>query len=90
MVSKRPKDGRPRSELNQRLAVDARQLGAMLGLSVRTIRAMDAAGKLPRPVRLSGRSVRWIVSEIENWLSCASNGEPPNRVTWEAMKANAR
>lgn len=65
------------------LTVDARQLGAMLGLSVRTIRTMDAGGKLPRPIRLSG-SVRWIVSEIQAWLHAGT----PGRADWEALKAH--
>ena len=63
------------------LAVDARQLARMLALSVRTIRTMDAGGKLPRPIRLNG-SVRWIVSEIESFLAAGA----PDRATWETLK----
>ena len=62
------------------MAVDARTLGRMLGLSLRTIRTMDAAGKLPRPVKLNGHSVRWIVFEIESWLAAGA----PNRSEFEA------
>ena len=64
------------------LAVDARQLGAMLGLSVRTIRALDAAGKLPDAVVIGARSVRWRVDEIRSWLAAGC----PDRGTWQAMK----
>ena len=71
---------------NRPLAVDARQLGRMLGLSVRTLRVMDAGGKLPRPVRLNGHSVRWVVSEIESWLAAGA----PDRQTWEALCANEK
>jgi predicted DNA-binding transcriptional regulator AlpA len=67
----------------QALAVDARQLGAMLGLSVRTIRTMDAGGKLPRPIRLNG-SVRWVVTEIQAWLLAGA----PSRPDWEALKGH--
>ena len=42
---------------------------------------MNAAGKLPKPIRL-GRSVRWPVFEIEAWLAAGA----PDRETWEAMK----
>ncbi len=63
------------------LAVSAQQLGRMLGISVRTIRTMDAGGKLPRPIRLNG-SVRWIVTEIESFLAAGA----PDRVTWEALR----
>lgn len=61
--------------LCHRLAVGAKQLGRMLGLSLRTIRTMDAAGKLPRPVKLNGHSARWIVSEIESWLAAGAHGQ---------------
>jgi predicted DNA-binding transcriptional regulator AlpA len=64
------------------LAVDARRLGRLLGLSLRTIRTMDAAGKLPRPVRLNGHSVRWTVSEVEKWLAAGA----PDRTTWEVLR----
>ena len=50
------------------LAVDAQNLGKLLGLSKRTIRAMDSAGKLPRPVRLSSGSIRWVAGEGEQTL----------------------
>lgn len=61
--------------LCQPLAVGAMQLGRMLGLSLRTIRTMDAAGKLPRPVKLNGHSARLIVSEIESWLAAGAHGQ---------------
>ncbi len=65
------------------LAVDAQQLGRMLGLSVRTVRTMDSAGRLPRPVKLNGTSVRWLVNEVREWLAAGA----PDRATWEASKA---
>jgi predicted DNA-binding transcriptional regulator AlpA len=68
------------------LAVGANQLAVMLNVSVRTIRALDCAGKLPRPVRIGGRSVRWAVSEIEGWLRARC----PNRQTWETLKNDGR
>ncbi len=69
---------RPR-EAAMALAVDARALGRLLGLSVRTIRAMDCAGKLPRPLRF-GHSVRWRVDEVRAWLAVGA----PDRRSWEA------
>lgn len=69
----------------QPLAVSARQLAAMLDLSVRTIRTMDAAGKLPRGIRL-GRSVRWSCDELRGWLAAGA----PDRATWNAIRANAK
>ena len=70
----------------QPLAVDAKQLGRMLSLSVRTIRKMDAGGKLPRPVKLHGHSIRWVLSEIEAWLAEGA----PDRSTWDTLGSNRR
>ena len=67
------------------LAVSAKQLAAMLGVSLRTIRAMDTGGKLPRPIRL-GRCVRWNLTELQRWIDA---GAPP-RIQWEAMKKGGR
>ena len=69
------------------MAVDARTLGGMLGLSLRTIRTMDAAGKLPRPVQLNGRAVRWVLDGpkgIRAWLTAGA----PDRSTFEARMNN--
>ena len=60
------------------LVADARRLAELLGLGVRTIRTMDAAGKLPRPLKLGARTV-WIIREIREWLAAARNGIPPDR-----------
>ncbi len=66
------------------LAVDARRLGAMLGLSIRTIRTMDVAGKLPTPVKLSGRCVRWVLdgpTGVKAWLAAGA----PERRIWDTV-----
>jgi predicted DNA-binding transcriptional regulator AlpA len=68
----------------QVLAVDARTLGSMLNLSVRTIRTLDSSGKLPRPLRI-GHAVRWSVPEIEAWLAAGAL----DRRTWESVKKAA-
>ena len=65
------------------LAVSARQLAAMLDLSVRTIRTMDAAGKLPRGIRF-GRSIRWSCDELRDWLAAGC----PDRASWIAICKN--
>jgi len=67
------------------LAYSAAQLADRLNVSLRHVRRMDAAGKLPRPVRL-GRSVRWPLREIEAWLSAGA----PDRRTWEALRNRGR
>jgi len=64
------------------LAVSARQLAEMLGVSLRQIWRLNSAGKLPNSIRLGG-SVRWDRDEILKWFK---NGCPDRRV-WEARKA---
>ncbi len=70
----------------QPLAIDAKALAATLGVSVRSVRTMDGAGRIPRPVRLNGRCIRWPLDEIRAWLRAGA----PDRRTWEAMKGNRR
>jgi predicted DNA-binding transcriptional regulator AlpA len=60
---------------------DAKRLSRLLGIGVRTIRSMDAAGKLPKPTRLNTRVV-WIIREIRQWLEAGA----PDRAEWEALK----
>lgn len=69
----------------QDLALSAAELARRLGVSLRHIRRLDSAGKLPTPIRL-GRSVRWPVVEIEAWLAAGA----PDRVTWSAMMEMGR
>ncbi len=62
------------------LAVDAKRLAELLAVSLRTVRRLDSAGKLPRPVRIGG-AVRWRLDEIAAWLA----SDCPDRNRWEAM-----
>lgn len=64
------------------LVVNARLLARLLSCGVRTIRTLDASGKLPKPIRIGG-SVVWLVDEIREWLACGA----PDRESWEARKA---
>ncbi len=68
-----------------RLALPAGELASLLGVSLRHIRRMDAAGKLPKPVRL-GYSVRWLAAEIEAWLTAGA----PDRRRWQMMSGAQR
>ena len=68
--------------LEENLSVDVRLLSAEdlareLGFSLRTIRRLDAAGKVPRPVKI-GRAARWRRAEIRAWQDA---GCPP-RAEW--------
>lgn len=68
------------------LLVSARQAAALLGVSLRTLRAMDSAGKIPAPVRLSPGCVRWRVVELRAWTEAGC----PDRDTWHAMRADQK
>lgn len=63
------------------LLVDARELAKLLGAGLRTVRTWDAAGRLPRPVRIGG-AVRWHLEEIRAWLDAGA----PDRAAWEARR----
>ena len=67
------------------LVVDAKRLARLLCAGIRTVRTWDAAGKLPKPIRIGGRVV-WLVDEIRAWLDAGA----PNRDEWEARKAASR
>ena len=67
------------------LVVDARRLGKFLCAGLRTVRAWDAAGKLPSPIRLGGKFVCRL-DEIRDWLAAGA----PRRAEWQARRAAAR
>lgn len=79
-----PPAGKHRRTLRP-LAVDARRLAKLLTLGLRTIRTMDAAGKLPAPVRCGTRKL-WLVVEVRGWLAAGC----PDRETWELLKKTTR
>lgn len=66
----------------ERMALAAAEVAGLLGVSLRHLRALDASGRLPRPVRL-GRAVRWNRAELAAWLDA---GCPP-RAEWQARRA---
>jgi prophage regulatory protein len=66
------------------IAVSARQLSQMLGVSLRQCWRLNAVGKLPKPVRLGG-SVRWGRQEIMDWFAAGC----PERRAWEVRKGVA-
>ena len=66
------------------LAVGAAGLAKLLGISRRSVLTYDAAGLIPRPFKLGGRTL-WNVSEVKRWLDAGS----PIRDEWESIKAAA-
>lgn len=63
------------------LLVTAKQAAVMCGKSLRTWRTWDAAGWIPRPVRI-GRSTLWRIDELREWIAAGC----PRRAEWEARK----
>ena len=62
-----------------RLLYDAAELAELLGVSVRSIRRLDARGELPMPLCL-GRAIKWRAEEIRQW--CREGCPPRSRWTW--------
>lgn len=72
----------PTDRVPPALLADARRLAVLLCAGVRTVRTWDAAGKLPKPLRIGGRVV-WRVDEIRAWIDAGA----PDRESWEARRA---
>lgn len=68
-------------EFNGALLASAREACRLCGKSLRTWRMWDAAGWIPRPLRI-GRSALWRVDELRAWVTAGC----PRRVVWEQMK----
>ena len=73
------KSTRPRDPLS----CGYRQVEARTGLSRSTIYEWSVAGRFPPPVRLSDRVVRWVESEVEEWIreriEKSAGARPPRR-----------
>lgn len=48
--------------------LDIRNVAQMTSLSASTIRRLIKAGRFPKGHRISEYTVRWKVSEIQNWI----------------------
>lgn len=59
--------------VEQIIALDAKRLAEVLGLSVRTIRRLDSSGKLPRPVHIGG-AVYWCLAETDDRTATIGEG----------------
>ncbi len=69
----------------EQLAVDARGMSRLVPFSIRTLRRMDAAGKLPRGFKLGARKL-WRVSDLRLWVEW---GFPERRAFEERLKDRA-
>jgi predicted DNA-binding transcriptional regulator AlpA len=64
------------------LLIGVRTLAQLTERSIRSLLRDNAAGRLPRPVKL-GRSVRWRRDEVVRWIEVGC----PSRREWEASYA---
>ncbi|MHB1035916.1 MAG: helix-turn-helix transcriptional regulator [Pirellulales bacterium] len=60
------------------------EAAALCGKSLRTWRSWDAAGLIPRPVRI-GRSTLWRSEEMRAWVAAGC----PRRKEWQSRQALA-
>ena len=72
---------KPNSVNSQSIAISAKQLSQLLGVSLRQVWRLNATGKLPRLIRIGG-SVRWNRAEVLRWFDAGC----PDRQVWEAME----
>ena len=67
--------------LSGQLMVPAKKACTICSKSLRTWRAWDAAGWVPRPVRIA-RSTLWRTEELRRWAEAGC----PRREEWEARQ----
>ena len=82
-VQMRLQDGTSRDNqpLPGQLLVPAKEAATMCSKSLRTWRAWDAAGWVPRPIRIA-RSTLWRVEELRAWIEAGC----PRRDEWEGRQ----
>lgn len=51
--------------------IDRKEKARLLSVSVATLDRMVAAGKTPRPLRLSHGCIRWRLSTVRAWLAAS-------------------
>jgi predicted DNA-binding transcriptional regulator AlpA len=54
------------------LLLTTKQVGLVVGISERKLRAMVSARRFPKPVRGLGRIARWRRSDVETWVASLS------------------
>jgi prophage regulatory protein len=77
-----PASGETHGTAVTQLLLRAPDAAALCGISLRTWRSWDAAGKIPQPVRI-GRSTLWRAEEIRQWIAAGC----PRRQPWEESQS---
>jgi excisionase family DNA binding protein len=79
-------------ETSDKLLLSAAEAASTLGISRSAFYSLLSSGRIgPVGIRL-GRSVRWSIEEIKDWLLARDTrtGSLPNRERWLAMKGDNR
>ena len=63
------------------LAVGAEEAAALCGIGLTLWREMDAAARIPAPIKLGARCV-WPLAELRRWMDAGC----PDRERWETFK----
>ena len=68
---KKENNGNPNQRVGEGtpLLVNAAQVATMLSISKREVERMVADGRLPRPIRLGKRLVRWNLATLRRWIT---------------------
>jgi len=74
--------GKVGEEVRASLLVDAREAARLCNVSRATWYAMLSAGRVPEPIRLAGRCIRWPRAELERWIAARC----PPRHRWAEMR----
>jgi excisionase family DNA binding protein len=75
MIDKMPDDSKS--------MLTPKQFAKRLSISVSQFWKMLSAGKIPAPVRLGERILRWSSEEVSKWIDAGC----PNRDKWQTVKA---
>ena len=59
---------------------DVASVAKLCGCSARTIRRLADAGRMPKPIKLSGL-VRWRRAEVLDWISAGCPAVQPKKAT---------
>lgn len=61
--------------------IDIEAVARMLAVSARTVRRLSDAGRMPLPLHLGNRLVRWRQGEIKSWIAggCVAPRKPTTK-----------
>ena len=58
----------PPSQFDSDRLLSIDEIAEILGVNVRTVNRLVSGGRLPPPIRITRKLVRWKLSELQRWL----------------------